>query len=246
MENELKKRLEELAQRADSKGIYTQTQFLGEGEQAILAELPLPVPYRLFGAHPDSERCIAVFGDEEAWGYPWENTLVILKIEPKDPKFADALTHRDFLGALLNLGIRRELLGDILISDNVGYLVALESIAPYLEENLSRVRHTSVKVSRIPQIPQDVFVKMEEKAVVCASARVDAVIAGVWNLSRSQGKDLVEKEKVSISGKLVTDPSFSLPEGCRVSVRGYGRFYFDGAQGETRSGRCRMKVRLFV
>ena len=246
MENELEKRLLELANRADCKYIYTETQFLTEGEQATLASLFPAGSYRLEGGHGEAERCIAVFGSEEDFGYPWESTLAVLRIAPKDMKFADELCHRDFLGALLNLGIKRELLGDILISENVGYLVALESIAPYLEENLTRVRHTSVRTTRIPAMPQGVERLLEERVVVAASARLDALIGAVWNLSRSEAKELVEKERVSIRGKLISDPAFSVKEGDRVSVRGYGRFYFDGATGETRSGRCRMKIRLFV
>lgn len=246
MEKELEKRLLELKDRSDSQYIYTSTRFLTEGEQAILAALLPPSAYRLEGGHGEAERCVAVFGSEEELGYPWESTLCILRMAPKDMKFADELNHRDFLGALLNLGIKRELLGDLLVFENVGYLVALESIAPFLEENLTRVRHTAVRTVRISAMPQGAEQSLEERTVVAASPRLDALIGAVWNLSRSEAKELVEKEKVSIRGKLISDPSFSVKEGDRVSVRGCGRFYFDGETGETRSGRCRMRIRLFV
>ena len=246
MEKELEKRFLELAERSESHYVYSQTRFLTEGEQAALASLFPRGGYRLEGGHNEAERCVAVFGSEEEFGYPWESVLAVLRIAPKDMKFADELGHRDFLGAILNLGIKRELLGDLLVSENVGYLVAMESISSYLEENLTRVRHTAVKTCRIPAMPEGVERSLEEKSVVAASSRLDALIGAVWNLSRSEAKELVEKERVSIRGRLVSDPSFSVKEGERVSVRGYGRFYFDGASGETRSGRCRMKIRLFV
>ena len=56
----------------------------------------------------------------------------------------------------------------------------------------------------------------------------------------------MEKEKVSIVGKTVTDPAYGVTEGMRVSVRGYGRFYYDGEVGKTRSDRSRMRVRVFI
>lgn len=246
MENDLKKRLEELAQRANSRGIYTQTQFLSASEQSVLCQMKFPIPFRFEGIHPEAERCIAVFGDEDAFGYAWESNLQILKIESKDPKFSDEFTHRDFLGAVLNLGIKRELLGDLYLSDNVCYLIVLEQIVPYLLDQLSRVRHTAVKCTLCRALPEGVGVQTEERVLVAASARIDALVAAVWNLSRLQAKDLVEKEKVSVSGKIITDPGFSVKENERVSVRGCGRFYFDGIVGETRSGRSRIKVRVFV
>jgi RNA-binding protein YlmH len=187
------------------------------------------------------------FGDEDTLGYvPPPFPIACLSLSLPDKKFAEPLSHRDCLGALLNLGIKRELLGDILICENVGYLVAMESIASYLEENLTRVRHTAVRTARIPAMPEGVERLLEERTVVAASSRLDALIGAVWNLSRSEAKELVEKERVSIRGKLISDPSFSVKEGDRVSVRGCGRFYFDGETGETRSGRCRMRIRLFV
>lgn len=242
----MEKRLLELYNRAETRGIYVESQFLTEGEQGLLASLLPQGAYTLEGGFAEAERCIAVFGREEDFGYPWESTLCLLQIAPKDMKFSEELTHRDFLGALLNLGIKRELTGDILIKDRCGYLFVLEQIAPFLQENLERVRHTAVRVTPLAALPEGVAVQFEERVVVAASNRLDALICAVWNLSRSEGKELVEKEKVSVVGKTVTDPTYGVPEGKRVSVRGYGRFYFDGEAGRTRSDRCRMRVRVFI
>ena len=244
-EKELLRRAEELADRAETRGVYARTAFLTEGEAAFLAEASLPVKPSFFGGFPEAERCVAVFGSEEEFGYPWESDLVILKIEPQIQKFADALAHRDFLGAILNLGIKRELLGDLLVYENVGYQFVLEQMADYLTENLNRVRHTSVKVSRCDTLPEGAGVNLEERFVVAASPRVDAVVGAVWNLSRSEAKKIVEEERITLRGKRITDPSRDLLPGDRISVRGYGRFYFDGEEKKTRSGRGRMKVRVF-
>ena len=245
-EKEIAKRFQELSQRAADRFLYTQTSFLTEREQTILLSLQLPLKPRLIGGFPEAERCVAIFGEEDELGYSWESCICLLKISPKDMKFAENLSHRDFLGAILNLGIKRELLGDILVWEKTGYLFVLDSIATYLAENLERVRHTAVKVSFWDELPPEVTVRLKEMEVIAASPRLDAVICAVWNLSRTQGQELVKKEKVTVAGRLVTDPSKELSPGNRVSVRGQGRFYYDGTGNETRSGRLHVKIRLFL
>jgi RNA-binding protein YlmH len=179
-------------------------------------------------------------------GYSWQQSFSVLKISPKSQKYSAELSHRDFLGSILNLGIKREVLGDILVWENQGFVFVLEHMAEYIIENLQKVHNTAVTVVRIETLPEGVRAKTEERVVIAASARLDAILSAVWNLSRSEGKELVEKEKVSVAGRVITNPSYLLSEGERVSVRGKGRFYFLGVNGETRSGRGRMKIRMFL
>ncbi len=242
-EKNLIHRARELSDRAYSQGVYTRTSFLTQSEAALLSEL-YPCPF-FEGGYPEAERRVAVFGSEEEFGYPWESDLVILKICPKMQKFADTLTHRDFLGAILNLGVTREKIGDILIFENVGYLFTFQQMAPYFVENLIKVKHTAVETSFCESLPLGAGVQFLEKEVVGASDRLDAIISAVWNLSRSEGKKLVESEAVSIGGKIVSDPARKALPGERVSVKGYGRFYFDGEKNKTQKGRSRMTVRIF-
>lgn len=245
-EKELANRALELSSRAAARNIYTNTQFLTEGQKETLSRLPLPLRPRFFGGVEDAQRFVAVFGEEEEIGYPWESVLSIVRIRPKDAKFAEELSHRDFLGALLNLGMKRELLGDLVVHEKTCYLICLESIAPFVVSQLERVRNTAVKAELCDEIPPDAAQRTREEEVVCASNRLDAVVSAVWNLSRSEGKELVAKEKVMIRGTICTDPGKALASGDRVSVRGYGKFYYDGEKNQTRSGKSRILVRLFV
>jgi len=245
-EKELYRRALELSERSYERGIYTESLFLTEGEQEALRFLAFPVAPRFIGGYEDAERRLAVFGKEEELGYPWPSTVSLLKIAPKMQKYADPLTHRDFLGALLNLGIKRELLGDIIVYENVGFVFAVEHIVPYICENLKRIRHTDVSAELAESLPENAGKNLEEKQVVVASPRLDALIAAVWNLSRAEAKALAEQEKVTIRGKVVSDPAREILAGERVSVRGHGRFLFDGKQGETKSGRSRVNIKLYV
>lgn len=242
-EKELAKRFEELSDRAERRGIYTNTPFLTTAEQAVLAELGLP--FSAFGGYEEAERIVALFGHRQDCGYPPQNPIALLQVKPKSERFADALTHRDYLGAIMNLGIKRETVGDIVASEKEGYVVCLETVADYLVEQLTQIRHTAVTVKRTEKIPPLVLPQPQSEQIVISSARLDAVISAVWDLSRAEGKRLVEREQVTLSGKLCTDPGKELIGGERISVRGYGRFYYDGIDRETKKGKLRADVRIF-
>lgn len=141
----LKKRFSELAARADSQGYWTQTAFLSPAEQALLLTLRLPFPPVLDGGYLYAERRIAAFGSEALFGVPYASPVVCLCMEPLSHRFADELTHRDFLGSLMGLGLEREVFGDILLQGNTGYVFCLDAMAPFIQENLTQVKRTSIR-----------------------------------------------------------------------------------------------------
>ena len=245
MENEalLTNRLTELASRASSRGRWVFSEFLTLAQQDLLLRLRLDCPFELFGGLASSERKIACFGSEDLCGYMEPPPVVCLRLEPVMQKFADPLSHRDFLGALMSLGVRREVLGDIEIVDNVGYLFCLESIAPFIEQNLTSVRHTTVRVAPSAP-PEKLSAPPPVTELVVASERLDAAVAAVFRLSRSQAQELIDSEQVFISGRLAR-ASAGLSAGDIVSVRHYGRFVYEGISRETKKGRLRVAVRVY-
>ena len=246
-EQQLRKRMEELALRAEQRGIYTYTEFLNLAEQDMLVKRALPAgsaSYRLWGGFMDAERKIACFGDKECCGYVEEPPIVCLCIAPLQRKFAEPLTHRDFLGTLMGLGIRREMLGDIIVSDSSGYLFCLESIAPYIMEQLERVRHTTVQCCLVDP-PEMVIQKPEPVTVNVASERLDAIIAAVYSLSRKESQAFFSRELVFVDSRMVTNTSLEPATGTMISVRGKGRFYYEGILRQTRKGRLQVSVRIY-
>lgn len=237
-------RLNELANRADRLGFWTDTEFLTLDEQDALCTLRLPAPYSLHSGYPGGERKLAAFGSEELCGCPYPSPIVCIKIAPASQRFAEQLVHRDFLGALMGLGIRREVTGDILILDNVGYLFCLESIAPYIIDTLCEVRRTAVRCS-ISEPPDALLEPPPVSSVVIASERLDAIISAVYLLSRSGGKELIQQGRVYINSRLVQSSSAPLAPGTLISVRGKGRFIYEGIDRETRKGRLRVLVRIY-
>ncbi len=242
----LQKRFSELAARADGRGRYTYTQFLTLAEQDTLnrMERQLAAPFALEGGYESAERRLACFGREEDMGYPAQPPIVCLSIAPASKKFAGDLGHRDFLGSLMGLGIERRLLGDIQITEGVGYLFCLEEIAPYICDNLLQVARTTVHCA-VCDPPETLSLPPEPTEVVVASERLDALIAAVWRLSRNEAQQLLEKGMVFIDGRLVESPSHNLKEGDLVSVRHQGRFRYEGTLRETKKGRLRVSVRVY-
>lgn len=158
------KRVTELSSRAARTGIPTQTEFLTLDEQSTLSALRLPAPAQLFGGYANAERRIAIFGGEASEA----ETVAVVRIAPASKRFSETLTHRDFLGALMASGVRREVLGDIVLEDNEGYLFCLPSIAQYLCDALTEVRRTPVRCT-LSEPPQKAAELPPPTGVVIAS-----------------------------------------------------------------------------
>lgn len=241
LENELeltKKRLAELSRRAYERGVRTFSEFLTPGEQTELGRMRLAEPCVLDGGYSEAERRVAVFGGESA-------PICYLEIAPVSPKFAEELTHRDYLGSLMGLGLRRSVLGDIVLAGGGAYVFCLESVAGHIADGLTQVRRTNVHVTPVESLPESVTAPPEETTLTAASERLDALVSAAFNLSRSESARLFEAERVFVNGLSAHSPSSRPEAGDMVSVRGLGRFRFEGTQGETRKGRLRVCLRIY-
>lgn len=223
-----------------TRGRYSFSDFLGLAEQSdFLNEIRQydALPWELFGGTDNCERVMLRIGSEETLGYsePWP--IRTLAVSPKNQKFADPLTHRDFLGAILHLGLERDTIGDIFIEDNVGYVFCTEQVAPYLVEQLDRVKHTSVVCREIRELPELKRAKPEEKFIQTSSLRIDLVVAKVYNLSRSAAQELFPARKIYVDGRLCENNSRELAPGEIVSVRGFGRLSLKEERGLSRKGK---------
>lgn len=238
------KRFKELESRSYNRGIFEYSDFLNMYEQDLLFK-NIKTPFSLFGGYEGAERQIAVFGSEDELGYSPSYPVTCILVSPLLQKFADDLTHRDFLGSVLGLGIKRETVGDIIIKNNTGYIFCLDTVADFIIENLKKVRHTSVKCERVEETPEEVNPEPTEKFIIVASERLDVIIAEIYNLSRSESNTLFLAKKVFINGKLTENNSHKIKQGDTISVRGYGRFNWLGTLGETKKGRLKANVEVY-
>ncbi len=242
--NILKNRFSELYNRSQNRNTYCFSDFLNLYEQTVL-DSAVKYGYTLYGGYDEAERKIAVFGNENDLGYSAEIPVSIICVSPLSEKFSDDLTHRDFLGSVLGLGIKRETLGDIIISENKGYIFALDSISQYIVDNLTKVRHTSVFCEICENIPENALPQPKEKVVIVSSLRLDVLISGIYDISRSKSSSLIEGEKVFINGKMCKSNSLNIENGSLVSVRGYGRFRYTEILGNTRKDRIRILCEIY-
>ncbi len=199
-----------------------------------------------WGGYEDAERLMIRFGDPDATGYDEPFPIVVIKIAPKQQKYADKLSHRDFLGALINLGIERDVLGDIIVHENEGYVFAAENMAEYITLGLTRVKHTPVDCSIIDVLPEDAKPRLKEMDINVSSLRLDGIVAHVFNMSRGEVKSLFSSEKVSVGGFVQKSAAKEPSEDDVISVRGYGKFKYKGISHETKKGHYVVKVLKYV
>lgn len=244
----LMKRFTELAARAYARDRYEYSDFLSIAEQDTLSRTHFPAgsaPYALDGGYEAAERRLAVFGSEEQLGYPPAPPACWVGVRPASEKFADDLSHRDFLGSLTGLGLDRSALGDIVVSGNTGAIYCLDTAAELITSELRQVKRTTVRCSRMATPPEGLSEPPEATEVVVASLRLDAMVAAVYKLSRSQSQELFERERVFVNSRAAASPSACPSDGDIISVRGQGRFIYEGTARETKKNRLRITVRIY-
>ncbi|MDO5559640.1 MAG: YlmH/Sll1252 family protein [Oscillospiraceae bacterium] len=244
-----KRRFEDLVDKSYKYNKFTFTSFLTEAELSEFFEMRLPVSsadYKISGGREGADRVMIRFGNPEELGYEEEFPICCIKVEPLQKKFADNLTHRDFLGALMNLGINRSELGDILVDDKAAFILCTENMADFLCSEITRVRHTTVNAVRVSEIPENLGEKVSEEEVQVSSERIDGVISKIYRISRGNCVELFRTKKVFVNSKCTENNSYMLKEGDRVSVRGFGKFRFLTIGGFTRKGNKIVKFERFI
>lgn len=236
----IEKRFNELHGRAFDKHYTTFTEFLNLEEQSVLAESYLPCV--TFGGYDNSQRVVAAFGENISTD---DFPIVCVCLKPTAQKFADKLSHRDFLGALMNLGIKRELLGDIIIEGNCGYLFCLEKIGKYIADNLTKVKHTTIKAELKDGLPALAAVQPEAQELIVASLRLDVLIAAVYRLSRKEASLLFQQGKVFVNSRQTTNSSYTAKENDVFSVRGFGKFQYISPIRTTKKDRMVVELKIY-
>lgn len=156
------------------------------------------------------------------------------------------VSHRDFLGALLSLGLRREKLGDIVVEELGAFMVVDESIADHVRISLNQVGKAPVTTDYAKlgslQAWQPRFVS---SVAIAASSRLDAMTAAVYNLSRSEAAALIAKGLVKLNHIPCLAGAKDVKAGDLISARGLGRVYVREALGKTQKDRLRIRVERF-
>ncbi len=244
----LQKRFIELSKIAYQREIVTYTDFLNLNELNILHTTPKQefyTCYETFGGYECSERQMIAFLPD-ALCYNKDYPISVLKIEPLQKKFAEELSHRDYLGAILNLGIERSKLGDILVQSDSAVLFAHKSLESFIIEELTRIRRTPVRVAVLEEEQWFYQPKTKEIKGTVSSLRLDSLLTLAFGSSRSKLVAYIENGKVFVNGKLVTSNGYQIKEGDIISVRGLGRFQYREVISKTKKERLYVSIDLYI
>ncbi|MCI8428390.1 MAG: hypothetical protein HFJ03_12795 [Lachnospira sp.] len=250
----IRRKILDSATKAYHQNIYTYTGFLGINELSIYHSMTNDLSFIsscCFGGTEASERQMIQFGSKKELGYSEEFPIDIIKISPLSPKFAESLGHRDYLGALMNTGIERSLLGDIIIKNTNAYLFCARHISDFIEKNISTIKHTNVVCTNITNSIDTSDIdgikpELKELELIAASPRIDAVVASITKRSRSNAAELFNAKKIYINGICNENKSYQLKSGDIVVIRGTGKFIYLGCGNETRKGRIYVHLKQYV
>ncbi|KRM90732.1 RNA-binding protein [Liquorilactobacillus cacaonum] len=157
-------------------------------------------------------------------------------------KFA-TLKHSQILGALMHVGIDRSLLGDIVSDGEKWQFVTTAKMVNFLKLQIEQVGKVKVHLEEIARNNSILAVdEWQGIQMSVSSLRLDALIAGVYNLSRKHVKDLLASKKISLNWMNIEKPDAEIAEHDIISVRGYGRFRLNTLQGVSKKGKIRMEV----
>ncbi|MDR1774050.1 MAG: hypothetical protein LBR30_04200 [Clostridioides sp.] len=245
MESNLLSRIEDLQNYASKKGI-SNSKFLTPSEAIEVKEFfsnKYDIEMIFDGGFADAERVVAIFVNREWGSFEREEVLEAIRIDYREK---EKLTHRDLLGAVLGLGIKRDVIGDIFVCD-CSYLICLKSISDFIFTNLTKVGRIAVSVKKISldELPKATH-KLKEKTDTIASSRLDAVVSSMFNISRRVASEVIGQGKVQLSYKICENVSKNVCEGDIISVRGMGKSKLLEIGDVTKKGRIRIKYGIYI
>ena len=235
----------------DRKNIPAASGFLSRREQVLAARMArqggLPEPV-FFGGFSGAERQVAAFVPEyyapEDYLFGPDSPVAALRIAYSG---YDSLTHRDFLGSILGLGIKREVIGDILPGEEVCDALVLRDMVRFLTDNLTQVGRARVHAEEIPL--SEIRTPEQKTRVISdtvASMRLDSVIASGFRQGRSKAAAMITAGKTEINHLTVIKPDAMVNEDDLISVRGLGKLRVAQVKGQTKKGRISVILERFI
>ena len=242
-------RILDRAQQAESRNVPAVTDFLSPQQQMMAKDLlrlgGIPESAYLFqGGYEGAERKLILFLPD--WMEP-EMAESPIRCLRAAFRAEEKLSHRDFLGSLMGMGVVREKIGDILVSEGSADILLLESVEDFLLQSWDSAGRTKLKVSEIDplhlHIPQ---VKCELVRDTVSSLRLDAVVSTGFRMARGKAAELISSGRVQVNWRECAKPDKLLEAGDTVSARGFGKFQLTEVGGVTKKGRTSITVKRYI
>ena len=238
--------LEDLAAMASQTGYAAFSDFLDERQRSLLSERRLPVCLMFFGGYPQAEKQIAVFYADylqESIEDLAAQELTLLKITPEDLRFVKRKPeHRDYLGALMGTGLRRDKMGDVIVDGEATFVWVKHDMAAYIRQELTSVGAARVTVSEslVTELPKPQ--PGVQSVVSVSSMRIDAVISRGFNMGRAEAVKWIAAGKAFCNGRQMMNGSKSVAVGDKITLRGKGFIKIQENKGLSRSGRIQLQI----
>ncbi len=233
--------LQDKYKQAERRGFPAHTGFLTPAEVSFAESFCIKekMSFLLTGGYEDAERRICVLDPS---GYEF---LCVLKLSV--PKGSRPLTHRDYLGSLLGLGVERSVAGDILVRENGADIIVLKEMAEYLAQNLIQVGRAEVSAQVCSLDALDFGEqKTEEYTDTVASLRLDSVAASAFRMARGKAQEFIKQGLVSVNGRQILKADAEVFEGDRISMRGKGKAILSQVGGKSRKDRIVVTITRFL
>ena len=241
---------------SSSRHITAYTRWLSDKHQLIAEHVlnRLGVrDYEFWGGFAESERKILGIYIENSYIDDVHSVYPIQAFRALSSEFRK-LNHRDYLGSMLALGIKRELIGDIVVlPGNEAVIFVCDHIAGFLKDNFTKAGSNRVDLHELAYGADEIenllaSVKSEFELIrdTVASLRIDAIVAAMLNLSRSNAQTLIKAERVQINHSSVKDSDYVLEQGCKLSIKGFGRYELAEIGDQNKKGRYRIVIKKLL
>lgn len=224
-------------------GIPGNTGFLDNRQVALAEALCRKNPglnYQLDGGYEEAERkvCQLTPADQEEL-----DLLSVLRIRKKGPK---DLTHRDYLGSLLALGIKRSQLGDILVREDGADVLILQELGPFFLSEMDRVGNlpVAVEIMDLSQL-QVVSAPREEVRLTVSSLRLDNLTSSAFRVSRGNASEAIRQGLIFVNGLPQSKPDRNLQPGDKLVFRGKGKIILSDILGNTKKDKIAVVIQIF-
>lgn len=240
-------RIVDKAVRAYRSKEVTYSDFLDPSQQSILSkamDFQDEVTYELDGGYEGAERAVAFFYPIEPYFSETENPITVLNVKVKT---SDTLTHRDYLGSLMGMGIKREKIGDILVSSDGCSILAQKEVSDYIYYNLTKIgrNRASIEYGNLEALESpDREIKNIRTTV--ASMRLDCIISAGYGISRSRASEFIKSERTNVNWETKTDISSIVSAGDTISVMGRGRLIVESEGAKTKKGRIAVVLNRLI
>ena len=245
----LEAQIQDKARQCSDRYMITTSSFLDPHSRSIVEKLLRSgelgsTRCGFYGGYPDAERVLAVFlpdyidmpAEEYFAAEPEEDPLTLLRASLK--KGAPVLTHRDYLGSLMGLGIKRESTGDILVRKDGADIIVLREMAQFIMMNMDKAGRTRLEFEELPlselKVPEQHRTEVTESV---SSLRLDNVISSAFGLSRGKALEAISSGIVFVNGAAASKPEKQVAEGDKLVVRGRGKVVFRSVRGTSSKGR---------